>query len=475
MKTLLRFEYRKWLYSSRVWITLLIWCILSALATQQRVSAIRTIDNFNDTSRQYEATRMAAYNALLDSAEKGLKVFPKYESDPRNPVVFNRVSPRFAFFQPGPLNSFATGQSDVFRFQYVMSSRYDYNTQKEHASNGLVLLYGRFDISFLITFLLPLFIIAFNYNVLSSEKENGTLKILLSQGTTPLQLAFSKLIVSVSFFTLLLLVPLVCAMIMAKDFSGNLDAIAAYLAIGSLYTLFWHILSVFVNRILKSSAYNATLLLSWWLILVIVLPSLVNTLTEIVHPVPSRTKFITEYRRVQNNIERDSNSAVLDKYFFDHPELVKQDTAGNQRNKANEFYKASHVTQDKTQKALEPVYKKHDEALRSANAFAARVGRISPSVCMQQSLTLLAGQSSMQYQHFNDKIIKWRKQYLPFILQKLLQDDVVSAGEIERFRNFEYEPYDYSRNLLINGIVLLLLNCVLALVITSTLNRQRIQ
>lgn len=474
MKTLLRFEYRKWLYSGRVWITLLTWCILSALATRQRVSAIRAINNFNDTSRQYQDIRIVNYHAQLDSAEKGFKAFPKYDSDPRNPVVFNRVSPRFAFFQPGPLNSFATGQSDVFRFQYVISYRTDYNTQKEHASNGLAVLYGRFDISFLVTFLLPLFIIALNYNVLSAEKENGTLKILHSQGATHLQLACSKTIVSTSFFTLLLLVPVVCSMIMTKDFSGSLNAIAAYLAIGFLYTLFWHILSVFVNRMLKSSAYNATLLLSWWLALVIVLPSLVNTLTEIVHPVPSRTKFITEYRRVQSDIGRDSNSAVLDKYFFDHPELVKQDTAGNQRNKANEFYKASHVTQDKTQKALEPVYAKHDEALRSANAFATRIGRISPAVCMQQSLTLLAGQSSMQYQHFNEKIIQWRKQYLPFILQKLLQDKEVTTSEVERFRPFAYESYDYSQKLLINGIVLLLINCILALAITATLNRKQI-
>src|SRR3546814_6574788 len=47
--------------------------------------------------------------------------------------------------------------------------------------NPLNLMTGTFDISFVVIFLLPVFIIALTYDMLSGEKESGTLALAMTQ------------------------------------------------------------------------------------------------------------------------------------------------------------------------------------------------------------------------------------------------------------------------------------------------------
>lgn len=461
MRTIFFFELKKWLRSGAVWLVFIIWVMMVSFAAWQRHTVVQTTAANMDSSRVYELEKERDYYAQLDSASSGLKPIKEYINDPHNPVYFNTKMPRFAIYKPGALDLFATGQSDIFPQQYVISNRSDYRQQKEEAVNGLQLLYGKLDIAFVLVFLLPLIIIALNYNVLAQEKENGTLRMLLAQNTSLRQLVFGKLLVSFLFSFLLLLVPVAAAGICGVNISGVLPATGIYLLAGLLYSSFWHLLCALVNSRLKRSAWNATVLTGCWLALALVLPAIISLLTGMFHPVPSRAKFIVDYRQTLTHIEQDSNSTVLDKFFFDHPELVKEDTIGNEKNRANVFYKASHAKQDKVQSILQPVYDDYNRKLKAANEFSNHTGLLSPPVIMQQSLLLLAGQSSNQYLYFNKKIDEWRKPYFQFILTKLLQDKAVSKVEAIQWNAFSYTPYDYSSALLINLVTLLLFNTIL--------------
>lgn len=465
MNTIFQYECKRWLKSKAVWIIFLTWCGISTFAIRDRDQAIRSVQAAYNTNRVYEDSLEKIYYLNLDSVENGLKQVPNWRADPRNPVVFNLRVPRFAFFQVGPLNPLVTGQSDILPGKFVASRRFDYRVERQNASNGLQTFYGRLDMAFAIVLLLPLLIVGLNFNILSSEKEKNTLKLLLAQEASVIGIITGKLAVSFLFTFILLLIPLFFAGI------GMSNAIWVYLAVGSLYSLFWHLLCGYVNSRLKSSAWNATVLLSSWMFFILILPALINTVTEMLHPVPSRTKFITEYRRILNQADKDSTSAVLNKYFYDHPEMVKQDTAGNIRNRANEFYKASHINQDKTQRALWPLHEANNRAILSANKFADNAGLISPSAIMHQSLILLAGQSTRQYLYFHQQIDKWRKPYLDFVLNKLVQDGAVTKAETEQFKGFRYTPYDFSRQLVINCLALLLFNVLLGVLLFRSCKR----
>lgn len=466
MKTIISFSFKKLLINKGAWTVLILWCIMTLFATHQRSSLIQKTTVAADSSARYESEREQTYYKLLDSASRQLKQFDRYETDPRNPNYFNRQLPRFAFFTPGPLNLFITGQSDLFPQQYVISARPDFRFQKEEAVNGLQLLYGKLDVAFMLVLLLPLIIIAFNYNILSSEKENGTLKLILIQNINLVQLATAKMIASFVFCFLLLVIPVAGLWIAGYNPLKIPFAIGLYLLLGLLYSLFWHLLCILFNTRLRSSAYNATALMACWLVLILVYPAAVNIAAEIFHPVPSRTKFITAYRNEIVQAEKKQDNEILNRYFFDHPELVKQDTTENRRNRANEFWKEYHISHTQTDKRLQPLYDAHDRSLKSANGFAGKAGLLSPAVSMQQSLLLLGGQSSENYQYFSKEITQWRKPYLDFVLAKLVQDKDINKEEALQWKGFNYTPPGYVKQVFLHALVMLLINtCLVVLVL----------
>ncbi|MBX3239266.1 MAG: ABC transporter permease subunit [Chitinophagaceae bacterium] len=471
MKTIFLFELKNWLRNKAVWLVLITWVLLVSFAGWQRNAIVCMLASDMDSSRVYELQKEKAYHGLLDSVERGLKQVKEYANDPRNPVYFNTKVPRFAIYEPGVLDVLATGQSDIFPQLYVISSRADYRQQKEEAVNGLPLMYGKPDMVFIITFLFPLIIIAFNYGLLSSEKESGTLKLILVQHTNLKQVLFAKLFVSFLFSLLLLLVPAIILYILKAGAPATIRSVGLLLLITSLYSLFWHLLCAVAGSRLKSSAWNATVLTGCWILLTVLLPAVINLVTGSVRPVPSRTEFITEYRRATNAIEQDSNSAVLDKFFFDHPELAKEDSTGNERNRANQFYKASHIKHDQTHETLQPIYDRYESSLQAANRFSGNVGLLSPALTTHQSLLLLAGQSSKQYLHFNKAIVEWRKPYLDFILTNLLQDKDVNRQETLKWSSFSYQPYDYSSEMATHISVMLLFIAALLLITLKMLQR----
>jgi hypothetical protein len=88
---------------------------------------------------------------------------------------------------------------------------------------------------------------------------------------------------------------------------------------------------------------------------------------------------------------------------------------------------------------------------------------------MQQSLLLLAGQSSRQYVYFIERIDEWRKPYLKFIFNKLLLDKDVSKTEALQLKPFSYPPYDYSGKITLNIFLLLLFNIFLIIIVAVSL------
>ncbi len=75
------------------------------------------------------------------------------------------------------------GQSDVLTSDAGVSATILQRTKidKSGFENPLGFLSGRFDFSFVIVYLLPLFILALSFNALSNEREQGILQLLLSQ------------------------------------------------------------------------------------------------------------------------------------------------------------------------------------------------------------------------------------------------------------------------------------------------------
>ena len=81
-----------------------------------------------------------------------------------------------------------------------------------------------------------------------------------------------------------------------------------------LYALFWFALAAWVNSLRRSSAWNATVLVGAWLVLVVVLPAAVNIAAGMLHPLPSRVEMITAQRDASNDAV-NRRSELLARYL----------------------------------------------------------------------------------------------------------------------------------------------------------------
>lgn len=217
----------------------------------------RSMDIASATSEVHESDALML--KLLDSLEQGFTVNARPWTLPTGPMAVGNYHPRVAAMDPGPMAFIATGQADVFT-HYVKPtvSGDDLALNFTEMTSPVQLLFGSFDLAFVIVYLLPLLIIAFSYNVLSAEKESGSLRLLASQPIGIQNWVMQKLGLRFFWLSVMVVVAAVAVFLMlglppwaqARLFLNMLGLILAYM-------LFWFSLAFFINLWVGSSAKNA--------------------------------------------------------------------------------------------------------------------------------------------------------------------------------------------------------------------------
>jgi len=367
-----------------------------------------------------EAGRHARAKAEIAEIERrGKQVQPFL--DPRSAAVASgRAGVRYAAMPPAPLAALAVGQSDLYPYYFKVTrqSRQTFVSNDE-IENPANLLSGRFDLAFVIIYLYPLLILALAYNLLSAEREQGTLAMMLSQPVALRTVALGKagaralvvLLVAVGFSLAGFL--LVGADLARGDVWWRL---LLWVAVVALYGAFWFALAVAVNAWGKSSASNALMLAGLWLLFVLLVPSLLNVAVTAAYPVPSRVEMIQATRRASAEATA-RGSQVMARYFEDHPEL-----AGDGAPDFNDFYTRSLALQEETERLVGPVTDYFDRQVLGQQVLVDRFRFLSPAVVTQAALNDLAGTSAERYRHFLSQVgayhQSWKAYFAPRIVSK---------------------------------------------------------
>jgi ABC-2 type transport system permease protein len=364
------------------------------------------------------------YERLRDHAMElertGGKISPF--ADPRSPSnVGGRLGLRYASLPPAPLAPLAIGQSDLLPYYFKISTDARENiVAATELENPHRLLVGRFDLAFVLIYLYPLLILGITYNLLSSEKEQGTLALALSQ-----PVALSTLVTGKVTLRALLLVGIVVGFsVMALVASGaSLSApgagmrLALWIAAVAGYGALWFALAVFVASLGRSSATNATILASIWLVLVVMLPSLFNLLVTTVYPVPSRVEMVQAVREASDEANA-GGSKLLARYYEDHPELA----SGDAQQAMTDFNIVRVAVNDDVERRVRPVIDRFEQQVLSQQRAVDRLKFLSPAVLLQDALNDIAGTGAARHRHFMAQVDTfhrgWRAYFTPLIFQK---------------------------------------------------------
>ncbi|WP_103070293.1 DUF3526 domain-containing protein [Aquimarina sediminis] len=377
---------------------------------------------------------------LLDSIEKGIKVNARPWTTPNKPMAVGNYYPRVAAMTPQPLAFVATGQADLFT-HYIKPtvSGDDFALNFTEMTSPVQLLFGNFDLAFVVVYLLPLLIIAFSYNVLSSEKESGSLRLLASQPIDIRKWVLQKLVLRFFWLSILVLISLLLVFAFLNiNWSSIITILPGLFTLILSYMLFWFALSFLVNLFVDSSAKNAISLLGLWVLFVLLVPSILNQLGTTLYPMPSRTLMINQMRSLKADATKKQDK-ILDNFLRDHPEYAINDST-----QTRGFYHNYMASQKLVKEELQPVIKSYETQLRKQQYWLARLKWISPAVTVQESLNKMAGTSTEDYQQFRKQVIAFAETWRGFLTPFLYNNQKFSSKDYPKIPAFNYAPKEHN-------------------------------
>lgn len=397
-----------------------------------------------------EQSRVLAAEQTKDLDDKKQKVVSglkgsvdpgEFEPDPADPYSIGMSLQQVSL----PLRKTAAisiGQADVLPIDagVTISTLQRTIAEKDGFENPLSFLAGRFDLSFVIVYLLPLFVLALSFNVLSGERENGTLQILMAQPMSLSRLLTGKLVASFVIVFMLFGVVTAGSLAISGVFSDSsaLPSLALALVVVAAYIAFWFALSLLINSFGHSSATNAIAAAAVWLVIVLILPSLLNVAIGAIYPVPSRSEIIGAVRNVNLDMRKDG-SRLLSEHYQDHPELMPK----GEKPDLSDFGLAFVYIQREQKKRVAEVESKFDEQLRNQQSLVRKIRFLSPSVTTQEALNDLAGTGLDRYDDFKRQVSSFDQAWADFFVSRIFRLEKLSAADFDSIPRFEYreEPF----------------------------------
>jgi len=345
----------------------------------------------------------------------------------------------YATLPPKPLAAVAVGQSDLQPYyNRVTASKEQSLHHQAEIENPMVLFLGHFDPAFVLVYLLPLFIIVLTYNVVSAERERGTLPLLLTQAVPFRNIMLHKIGLRGGLIAALAIgIPLALFTIFGVP-AWSREVLGDYLYLSGLllvYSFFWVGLAMVVNIFGKNSAFNAMSLVGIWVLLTLIVPALTNNIATSLHPVPSRIELINAQRSAALEAQENA-SKLLSGIYQDHPEyLPKEEQRDN-----FDLGVAIYTSISAVEKTTAPLEQQFDEQLAKQQRLVETYRFLSPAVVLQQELNRLSGNNQHRFNHFQQQVEAFKQEIKAYFDAKVFKKERLQVADYEQMPEFSYEP-----------------------------------
>ena len=321
---LARWELRR-LAAERTGVLLVaLWCGLLAVAAYQGQRHVRDQHLEIAAAQKADAKSWALKRATLAAVEAGLKQ-PEPFADPRSPTnsVMGRSGERPVVFWPTPLAALSGGAGDLAPPVLRTGMITKLTAPPQSIENPANRLAGPLDLAFVVSALLPLFVLALSFDVLARERDAKIWTLLASQPTSLGRIVTARLAVHFAALWLPLALAASLAALRSAPLSGfsplAAGELALWLGLAAAYLVFWQLLAAASNFRARSSAHNAVSLAGAWLAAVLLLPSAVDAVVQMFAPPPDRREFLLEVRGVETDLFKRAD-ALRDAYYATHPD-----------------------------------------------------------------------------------------------------------------------------------------------------------
>jgi len=377
--------------------------------------------------------------------------------------------PNFAWFRPGyhvtssptDFANLAIGQRDLYRYYYRLTgmSLY-YQLYQNEIANPFYLLVGNLDLSFILIYIFPLLVIVFCYSMYSGEKDAGILPLLRAQSASIRKI----LLVRLTFYFLL-----ITGLVLLLSFLGFLvsgillegsngyAALAWYMMV-LVYCAFWFGLLFFIIAFRQSTSFNAISAIGAWVLLLIIIPAILNTIVEHNYPLNSNElASLTRRTGLEDETDAEESKEVISEFLKYRPEYAKDSSLYTQ-NLMSKAYAAFTFLKDKDSKKLVDEYNK---AVMERSQWTSDFSWANPAVTAQQTLSRIAHTDLANYMAFQTEIARFHQDVQDFYFQPLYTDSEITQEDYSARPSFE--PYNGEPDwdsMYMDTLIVALLGCI---------------
>ena len=348
---------------------------------------------------------------------------------------------------PSPLSVFAGGLEPVLPNKAVTSeSRYAFQdgiggvvkiSNESGLHNPMAALFGKMDFLFNVGFVLSIFAMLFTVAGITSERESGTLRLIVSNPVPKWNILLAKIAGNYLVFLLPFLVSFLAGLLilnLSGVFSMNAAGVSqAILVIFGVSVLFLFCMFTFGMLLSVSSNHSMTATVSMlvlWVVFALVIPKLSPMIAQVFKPVESNQILASKIQ----NVREDLHSVQLD-----HEDKLFTDLMGRHGHIVEDFFQQ--ILKEDERKSIETEYdglvgpvreeyagkilqatlqlqRNHDNALHEQETVAMQISRLSPICCFTYILTDLAGTGLMEIGNFTHQAERFQEQVKQTVYDK---------------------------------------------------------
>ncbi|WP_255518036.1 DUF3526 domain-containing protein [Fulvivirga sp. M361] len=353
-----------------------------------------------------------------------------------------------------PLSALAIGQKDLNpSVQHVKILTLEGQKYDTDLVNPTKLLYGNLDLSFVLIYVFPLLIIAFTFNLRSEEEETGTWKIVSVMSKSNLKFLLSKLLVRLILLVLLMSFLYLVASIVLNISWGELSF--AFFVVGFVYILFWFALSFWIISLKRASNFNALVLLSFWLMLVILSPSVVNTIITNRLPVPEALTTMIRQRDGYHQKWDMDKRGTMEKFYDSYPQFETYGYPPEEGFSWLWYYAMQHLGDEESR---EESLSMRTKIMQRAN-LSRKWAKFVPSMHTQLAFNDIAGTGLINHLNFLQHTNTFHENTRLYFYPKIFSNGTAEDVDWDQFKPVYFEDerssFDWLGNLipLCTGIV----------------------
>ena len=226
------------------------------------------------------------------------------------------------FRPPSPLAALALGLENYIPNKIITSRDGLISFVNTRGINNPVsLLFGEIDLLLNISVIMSLIALIYSYNIMSGEKERGTLSLIVSNSISRTKLLLAKITGSFIMLLIPLLFSIIVSMLIVLAmgnihyFQGdNFPKLIMVLLVSVLFVFCIFILGTLISSMTRKSVTSIVILLLIWLIYVIVIPKLSPLVAQMIYPVKSLEVVNNEKNLLMSNLNDELSLNVHNLY-----------------------------------------------------------------------------------------------------------------------------------------------------------------